>query len=410
MQGEQIHEDLLEEIERRSGFGRIRQALARFPSSAGAPDPSGPRILFVCPWLAVGGAELVALEIIKGLQPEFRFAIATTLDQDNPAEARFRELTPFIYHLGRLGERGARGFLPRIVARHGIRCVVVNWSQAGYEASPALKSITGGVWVGDIIHNAVPEGWIGHAIRYDRYIDRHFAVGPAPAVFLADEGKIDSNKICLARNGIDVSERFNPANYQGRLGAIRAELDIEDSSLVVSFVGRLSQEKDPGLLVKAIVELTQQDPPRPVTGLIVGDGEQRASVERLIAETGMADVIKILGLRDDVGDVLAISDYLLLTSRIEGAPLSPLEALSMGVAVVSTDVGNMREVVTNGANGWVVDSRDPAEIARRVIDFETAPGALAEAARASVVDRFDVSQMVDVYRREFRAALAAYNP
>jgi len=356
----------------------------------------------------VGGAEFVALEIIKGLENEFRFAIATTLEHPNPAGARFLELTPFIYYLGALGERGAGGFLPHIASRLGIGCVVINWSQAGYEATPELKSLPN-TWVGNIIHNAVPEGWISHAIRYDRYIDKHFPVGPEPLRVLTEQSGIGSNKICLARNGVDVTQRFNPANYRDRVAAIRSELGLEDSPLVVSFVGRLSPEKDPGLFVKAVAELTQRDLPRPVKGLIVGDGEERPAVERLIAEMGMAGVIKILGLRDDVAGVLAVSDYLLLTSHIEGAPLSPLEALSMGVPVVSTDVGNMREMISNGANGWVVDGRDPVEMARRIVDLEASPEVTTEATRASVVDRFDVKQMVDVYRKEFRQALDAYN-
>ena len=409
MEADQIHAALLEEIGQRSRLGRIRRALQTPGYEVRKGTDSDPQILFVSPWLDIGGAELVGLEIMRGLQQEFRFAVATTLDHPNPAADRFRELPPYVYEMGTLGEREAAAFLPRIVAQHGIGAVVINWCKAGYEATRALKSIPN-VWVGNIIHNNAPEGWINAAVRQDRYIDRHFPVSNEIGAYLTDIGQIASNKIEVVRNGVDVNGKFNPASYEGSSAAIRSQLGIEENALLACFVGRLSEEKDPRLFVETVRELTSLVRERSVRALIVGDGAERQSLEEAVRGTGLVNVVAFLGARDDVAQILSVSDYLLLTSRLEGAPLVPLEAMSMGVPVVSTDVGNVREIVVGGVNGRVVEERDPAHLAKAVFELETSSEVSPAAVRASIAESFNRNAMVEAYAREFRTALDAYNP
>ena len=83
-------------------------------------------------------------------------------------------------------------------------------------------------------------------------------------------------------------------------------------------------------------------------GLLAGDGAQRAELERLVAER---DGVRVLGSRGDVPDLVAACDALCLLSEAEALPISILEAMALGLPVVTTDVGGAADAVVHAGPG-----------------------------------------------------------
>jgi glycosyltransferase involved in cell wall biosynthesis len=365
-----------------------------------------PAILCVVPWLDIGGAEQVVLQILRGLSDQFSFAVVATLEADHNRAAEFREATPWVYHLPPACAADPGCFLADLATMHGVRGVLISSSEAGYRALPALKQR--GLWTADIVHNTAPEGHLDQSIGCDGYLDVHFACGRVQADALRDGAGVSQERLRTAWTSVDATGRFDPRRYEEHRGALRTEFGLESRDVVLAYVGRLSIEKDVPLFVAAVSKIVRRNPGVPIRALVAGDGPELLRVEQAIEREGLWNEIRLLGDSRRVPEILAVSDYLLLTSKTEGSSLTILEALSLNLVVLSTDTGNVREVIDNGVNGFVVEGRDPGAFADRFEEIRRDPGReklMREAARRTILERFDQSRMLDGYAEVFRAAL-----
>jgi len=164
-------------------------------------------------------------------------------------------------------------------------------------------------------------------------------------------------------------------------GDARAALGIEGFALGVA--GRLTAQKALGDTLEALARVPE------VALLVLGDGPERATLERRAAELGIADRTRFLGAgtRDDVVALFRAVDVALVTSAWENLPHTLLEALAAGTPVIATAVGGIPEVVRDGENGLLVPPRDVAEIAsaiERLARDDELRASLAAAAAPSV--------------------------
>jgi glycosyltransferase involved in cell wall biosynthesis len=179
-------------------------------------------------------------------------------------------------------------------------------------------------------------------------------------------------------------------------GVSRAEarnlLGLPSEEPVIAIVARLVPIKDVGLFLRALARLS-----RPAIGLIVGDGDERVSLEREAALLGIASRCRFLGWRRDVRSIYAAADVVALTSRNEGSPVSIIEAMAAGRPVVCTDVGGVSDVVTSGVSGILVPHGDAEALATAIDQLLADPAArerLGQEARRAVYPRYDVSRLV----------------
>ena len=364
-----------------------------------------PAIMLVVPWLEVGGADAVGFEIIEALSDEFDFGVVTTLPGDHPLEAQIARQAMWVEHAARQTSVSTPAFLKSLAEKHDVRGVLVNWCAAGYEALPALKSIAN-IWTADIVHNTAPEAWIRHSILFDQFIDRHFAVGPAQADQLVRFASIDPNKVTLAHNGIDAAHRFKPETYTHELPELRREFNVAEDETVLTFIGRLSPEKDCPLFVRAVREIIRRNPGRKFQALIAGDGPDRDKVEMEIADLRLTTHCQIVGLTDRIPQLLAVSDHLLLTSETEGSPLVLLEAMAMGVIPIATDVGTVADVISDETNGKVTHRRTVDAFAEAFSQIPIDRANWSNSARLTVATHFNQNQMIESYAAVLRAAIS----
>ncbi|MEX2302990.1 MAG: glycosyltransferase [Bryobacterales bacterium] len=365
-----------------------------------------PAILCVVPWLNVGGAEKVVLQIMRGLSADFSFAVAATLDAEHNRADEFRSLTPWVYHLPASSAADPGRFLAELAEIHGVRGVVISSCEEGYRALPAFKQR--GLWTADIVHNTAPEGHLDQSIGLDSHLDFHFACGRQQADALRNGAGAGESRIRTVWTAVDAQGEFDPARYEARRETLRTEFGLDSRDVVLAYVGRLSIEKDVPLFVAAVAEIVRRHPGIRIRALAAGDGMELLRVEQAIEREGLWNEVRLLGDTRRVPEILALSDYLLLTSKTEGSPITILEAMSLKLVVLSTAVGNVREVIEDGVNGFVIDGREPAAFADRFDAIRRDPEReirMREAARRTILERFDEPQLLKSYADVFRAAL-----
>jgi glycosyltransferase involved in cell wall biosynthesis len=201
-------------------------------------------------------------------------------------------------------------------------------------------------------------------------------------------------------------------------GAFEVTTHGERDVPVVVSVGRLAPQKDITTLVRALAELDRGS----YRAVIAGSGPDADLVASEVERLQLSDSIDLLGLRDDVSEILASADVFVLSSIYECLPISVLEAMAAGLPVVATGVGGVPELVVEGETGFVVRPRDAEALAaalRRVLANGELRRRLGEAARARMENQFGVEKFrrrhLEVYLHELErhglgASQAALRP
>lgn len=159
---------------------------------------------------------------------------------------------------------------------------------------------------------------------------------------------IPSFESVVVNNGID-QQKFDPAR---QFTDVRKELGIDPAATLLLFIARFTAHKQPLSLLKAFAIALKTLPDMVL--LMVGDGDQKEEALKLVKEAGIGDKVIFEKFRSDVPDVLAAADIFILPSLWEGLPIGLLEAMSMGKAVIATNVDGTSEVVTHAQNGHLV--------------------------------------------------------
>lgn len=176
-----------------------------------------------------------------------------------------------------------------------------------------------------------------------------------------------------------------------------------DGGPTIGAVGRLAPQKGFDVLLRALVRIPG------VRLVIVGDGPDRAELERLSRELGVADRTSFAGWIDEPRNLLRSFDVLAVPSRNEGFPLTVLEGLLAEVAVVATDVGSVSEAVVPGETGALVEPEDVDGLAAALHALLADPEErqrLGRRGRELVLARFTAAHMATAFERLYRELAA----
>ena len=228
-----------------------------------------------------------------------------------------------------------------------------------------------------------------------RGLDAFVAVSSETADRARATERVPEGKLVTIANGIPT--RDFTANPESR-AAIRHELRIGEDAFVVGTLGRLVPEKCPTLLLEAMAPLLL----RGAHLLFVGDGPERRALESVVASQKLPRV-HLLGARSDASRVLAALDVFALSSQIEGLPLALVEAMATSLAVVSTDVGGIRQATQDTAR--LVPFGDAESMRSAILELWISPAlraSLGASAMARAREHFDFDRVVDSYLRLYR--------
>lgn len=143
--------------------------------------------------------------------------------------------------------------------------------------------------------------------------------------------------------------------------------------------------------------------------LMIGDGPERAKLEVICRERGLCDQIRFLGKQGAIDQLLSISDLFLLPSSNESFGLAALEALSLGVPVISSNAGGIPEVNKDGYTGYLCDVGDVAAMSDRAIGLLSDEALLAKFSKQAYEHSktFDVKNIVAQYEKIYQRVLHA---
>ncbi len=203
-------------------------------------------------------------------------------------------------------------------------------------------------------------------------------------------------RFCMKRSkvvnyGIDLT-RFNP---ERSMNDLKSELEIEPGKTVVGYLVRMTTQKDPFTLIKAIAEVAKKT--NDIQFLFVGDGDLKDATVQLANDLGVSSFIKFHPFRTDVPEVLKTFDIYTLPSLWEGLPIGMLEAMAMRKAVVATPVDGSKEAIIDGVNGLLVPCQDHIALAEAILKLhndKTFRNKLGAAAQQTVHESFDLKMMV----------------
>jgi glycosyltransferase involved in cell wall biosynthesis len=174
------------------------------------------------------------------------------------------------------------------------------------------------------------------------------------------------------------------------------------------FIGRLASVKGLPVLFEALAQLRDRIPR--IELRLVGDGPERAALERAVARLGLNEHVHFLGYRSqaEIRDLLGETDVFVLPSFAEGVPAVLMEAFASGVPAVATMVGGTSELVEHGVNGLLVPPGDAQALARaveRVLADASLRNALGTAGRRTVASEFNLRQEAAWLHRILRSSL-----
>lgn len=369
------------------------------------------RIVHAIARLNVGGAALSVLELAAG-QRRRGHDVVVVAGTIPPGEASMEYLAdeldvPYLHLSSLQREVSARSDLTTLAA---LRRVIRERRPHVLHTHTAKAGTTGRVaalTIGSARPSCVVHTFHGHVLsgyfgpvreRAFRLIERGLALSSDALIAVSDQVRDDLVRFHVAPQS---KIRVIPYGFEfdGRVGgdtidraAKREAAGVGQEAFVIGWAGRLTPIKRPLDLVRTTAAVAG------ATLVIAGDGELRGDVERLAAELGVAERLRILGYVDDIGAWYAAFDAFLLTSQNEGAPVVAIEAQAAGLPVVATDAGGTRAVVDDGETGFVVPIGAIDALAERLERLRDDPvlrASLGRAASDRMRTRFSTERMVE---------------
>jgi glycosyltransferase involved in cell wall biosynthesis/ribosomal protein S18 acetylase RimI-like enzyme len=218
---------------------------------------------------------------------------------------------------------------------------------------------------------------------------------------------VPETKLAVLGNGIDLS-RFDPASIgTDDKEVARLELGATvPSDVVVGVVGRLVREKGLPEVLEAAQRLRHHRPELRFAVIGPEEPHKTGSLRREDRAAAVAAGVRFLGSRDDVVRLYRGMDLYVLASHREGFPRSAMEAASMGLPIVATDIRGCRQVVDPGVTGLLVPARDPAALTEAIAGLAADPDRrlrMGAAGREKAIREFDQQRCIDltlsIYRR-----------
>jgi len=286
-----------------------------------------------------------------------------------------------------------REFRPDVVHTHSSKAGIVGRAAAWAEGVPAVVHTVHGL----PFHDHQPK-WLHRVyVTLERCAAKrcHHLVAITPAMVRAFEQKqiARPQKFTVIPSGVDIA-RFE-VGEDARSHA-KDRLGILPEVPVIALLARLDSLKGHDDLLDILPGLLERHGGLKL--LFIGDGWRRGHLEKRIAEAGVSDHVRLMGLipHDQVREVLPAVDVKVLPSYQEGQSRTLIEALLCGCGIVAYDVGGIGSVCIDGETGNLVPVGDKAGLAKAIswmIDHPRDRYEMAERGRANVRDKFDAKTM-----------------
>lgn len=350
-----------------------------------------PRVLRIINRLNLGGPTFNAAYLSKYLAPEFETLLVSGMKDDAEESSEFivknldlhpvympemyRELNPFrdyksYYKLRKIIEE----YKPDIVHTHAAKAGAVGRLAASHSGVPVILH----TFHGHVFHSYFGPAKTRLFLEIERYLAKRttkiITLSKIQKQELSSQFKIaPPEKFEIIPLGFDLN-KFEEAQ-EAKRGKFRTEYNLDDDEVAIGIVGRLVPIKNHSLFLKAVKAVCNSTQKK-IRAFIIGDGEERATIEQLATELGLSfnnqnlkekNVLTFTSWIKDIDVSNAGMDVIALTSNNEGTPVSLIEAQASGKPIVSTRVGGISDIVIEGETALLSEVGDDKALAENLL-------------------------------------------
>lgn len=354
-----------------------------------------PRILALLPFLV---KDALSIKILRAMQKKgFDVSIAFRENASHVYESD--PLSDFLaedrlFDLTKLSQPQCLPFLQDEIGKRRIDLVLQIGAFDLYHHLPYLKERRSKLRIVDILYNEY--GHTSNHFLYENCIDGVIVESDQMRRFVERNSAKKKPNVQILFSGIDLAT-FVPVQERPR-----------GSGIVVGYVGRMSDEKNPLGFVDLAERLIESVPS--VTFRMFGTGDQAEIVRERVNRSKARSRLTFEGFIDPVEAALAELDVLILPTKFDGRPNIIMEANACGIPVIAAPVGGVPEMICEGSNGYLLDPHDIPRIGALLSDWINTPKYLQElkkSSRSTAVARFDSRHMFDAYAGALVAFAAA---
>jgi len=393
----------------RASTNLLRQSckiIGRFSKKGWVSGPIMPkrRLLFVVPSLRRAGAEIQVVQLVNGLAEDvFDKNLVSYLDEDELRDdIRNESVSYYNFRRTRKIDLAVARKIARIIDDKDIDVVHCTLENALLYGVLALHFAEGNPRLISAIHTTRHPTW--KHVWAERLIYRHLLQRCAQVWFMSEsQAQLWIERMPFLRerhrviyNGVDCT-RFDPHRHVQAGRELRNALGISQDARVLCSIAGLRPEKLHTVLLHAFRNLTEV-PGFDCYLLLAGSGPMESELKTLVDDLHLNEKVRFLGELPDVRPLLAASDCKVLCSAAETFSMAMLEAMAMGVPVISTRVGGSGDAITDGQNGILITPGDVDELAGKIQTLLADSHALAEMgrlARQTVREKFSYGTMVE---------------
>jgi glycosyltransferase involved in cell wall biosynthesis len=360
---------------------------------------------FICP-SGIYGAEMWILALARYLDPQFiRCCLAVSYETDDPdleISDRFQNLGLQSHKIAMRGRFDPRAIsrLARLIKDQKIDIIHTH----GYKSD--IIGLMAARWTG-IKSLSTPHGFenardfkLQTFIRIGCFALKYFdRVSPLSEDLSAElqRLKVKKEKIRLILNGVDIAEIKN-ARQVKISPAVK-----KDGEKIIGYVGQMAHRKNVGALIKAFDLMHGEH--RDVRLMLIGDGPQRAELERSAGSLACTGKIEFLGYRSDRLKLVQQMDLFCMTSSLEGIPRCLMEAMALEVPVAAFDIPGVDKLILNEKTGLLAQFGDLEALKacwERILYNGNLGQELASNGRRHIEENFSAKRMADEYTALYR--------
>lgn len=323
-------------------------------------------ILMIVPWMIMGGADKFNLDFISLIdRNKYRITLVSTIPTEYNFRQQFEHVADEVFDLPSfLDRKDWLSFITYLIKSRKFDLIFNTNSQYGYSILPYLKAKFPSIPIMDYIHM---EEWYNRAGGYSRdsasvgsVISKTLFCNENSEKILVDYFEREPKTVDTVYIGVDTN-KFDPKKFNKK--ALLKKYNIPKNKIIVSLIARIDYQKRPFLLMEIVKRCKKVD--NDLFFVIAGDGQLLNNVKSIAKKYNLNNIM-FLGQVDTPSEIYAISDITLNCSIKEGLALTSYESLSMGVPVVSANVGGQKELI-NDEVGVIVECLQKEE---DIFDFD----------------------------------------
>lgn len=308
-----------------------------------------PRLLFIIPWMVMGGAERFLLNTMdKLLENGWDISILCTSPSENHWRSEFEKRSDKIIVLPDiLAVKHYVRFIRYWLDRFDFDAIMLQGSIEGYRLLPVIRHLYPQIPIFDYLHFVTPDwmdgGFPKLSVIYRDCLDLSITSCEQVKHWMVAAG-VDENQLRVCPIGVDHTKWKPDPDLRKK---IRQEFGIGENEVVIIYAARLEAQKQPLIFAETMKLLSSQGVE--FQAIVAGDGSLKGALEECIIKNKLENRIRLIGSisEDQMQALLNAGDIFFLPSQNEGISAAIYEAMSTGVPIVAADVGGQVELLNS---------------------------------------------------------------